>query len=436
MAQIVKPFCEGKTSRRTMLKASLLAGAGIAVGIGRTAYAGGGDILKVGLVGCGGRGTGAAINALAADKGVRLTAMADAFAEKIAPSLQQIKNAYPEQVDVKDDHCFVGFDAYRQLIATDVDVVVLALPSHFHCIQLKAAVEAGKHVFVEKPHAVDPVGVRMVAEACEIAKQKNLSVVSGLCWRYDLGARELMKRICDGAIGDVTAVRETYMTGFSWTRPRQPGHSEMEYQMRNWYNFHWLSGDLPGLTLIHSLDKGSWAMGDKPPVRAWGVGGRQVRTATEFGDVYDHHTIVYEYANGSQMFGFVRQQSGCFDDASDMIIGTKGRADITRHRIDGENPWRYSGPKPVPYDVEHQEMFAAIRAGTPINNGNYMATSTMLAVLGRMVSYSGAMITWEDAMKSQLSLAPSGYAFDADPPTKPDGDGRYPIAMPGITKFS
>lgn len=427
-----------KTSRRTILRTSLLAGAGLvaSMNIGRTSHAAGSDILKIGLVGCGGRGTGAAVNALAADKGVRLTAMADVFADKIAPCLQQIKAQLPNQVDVKTDHCFVGFDAYKQLIASGVDVVVLALPSHFHCIQLKAAVEAGKHVFVEKPHAVDPVGVRMVAEACEIAKQKGVTVVSGLCWRYDYGVRETMKRVLGGDIGEVLGVRETYMSGFAWTRPRKPEYTEMEYQMRNWYNFHWLSGDLPGLTLVHSLDKGSWAMHDKPPVRAWGLGGRQVRTGTEFGDVYDHHAIVYEYANGAHIYGFVRQQLGCFDDASDLIIGTKGRANVLGHRIVGEKPWRYTGPKPNMYDVEHQELFASIRDGKPINNGNYMATSTMLAVLGRMVSYSGSAITWEDAMKSQLSLAPSRYAFDAEPPVKPGKDGRYPIAMPGISKYS
>ncbi len=426
---------EMRASRRAMLKASLIAGVGMASGVGRMAHASGSETLKVGLVGCGGRGTGAATNALAADPGARITALADLFPEKIGPCLQGLQSQFPNQVDVKPECCFSGFDGYQQLISSGVDVVLLALPSHFHCIHLMAAVEAGKHVFVEKPHAVDPVGVRMVAEACRKAKEKNLSVVSGLCWRYDLGGRETMKRIHDGAIGDITAIRETYMTGFSWTRSRQPTDSEMTYQLRNWYNFHWLSGDLPGLTLIHSLDKGSWAMNDVPPTRVWGVGGRQVRTGAEFGDVYDHHALVYEYANGVQMFGFVRQQTGCFDDTSDWIIGTKGRANIAQRRIEGETPWRYGGPNPIPYDTEHQEFFASIRSGNPINNGDYMTTSTMLAVAGRMAAYSGDVISWEQAMNSDLSLAPSRYAFDAEPPVKPDEAGRYPIAMPGATKY-
>ena len=419
-----------------MLKASAFAGAGLAAGlrIGRAAHAAGSDILRVGLIGCGGRGTGAALNALSADEGARLTAMANVFADKISPSLQQIQATRPKQVDVKADHHFAGFDAYRQAIASGVDVVVLALPSHFHPIHMQAAVEAGKHVFCEKPHAVDPAGVRTIIAACETARQKKLSIVSGLCYRYDFGVRETMKRVLDGAIGEVLAVQENYMTPFAHTHPRKREYTEMEYQLRNWYNFHWLSGDLPGLTLIHSLDKGSWALGDRPPARAWGLGGRQVRTGSEFGDVYDHHAIVYEYANGVRMYGFVRQQSGCFGDVSDLIIGTNGRADVLRHRIEGEKPWRYTGPKPNMYDVEHQEFFASIRAGNPINNGNYMATSTMLAVLGRMVSYSGGAITWAEAMKSPLELAPARYAFDADPPTMPGKDGRCPIAMPGITQ--
>ncbi len=422
------------SSRRSFLKASA-ATMVAALPIARGAHAAGSDVLRVGLVGCGGRGTGAAVNALNADPHAKLVALADAFPEVIAPCLAQITKAKGAQVDVPVDRQFSGLDAYRRLLEC-VDVVLLATPSHFHPIHLKAAVEAGKHTFVEKPHGVDPAGVRMVAEACEIARQKNLSVVSGLCWRYDHGVRETIKRVHDGAIGDVVAVRTSYMTDFSWTRPRKPEYTEMEHQIRNWYNFTWLSGDLPGLTLIHNLDKGSWALHDKPPERAWGLGGRQVRTGSEYGDVYDHHAIVFEYANDVQMFAFVRQQTGCFSDVSDHILGTKGRANLIANRIEGEHPWRYTGPKPNMYDVEHQELFAAIRSGKPINNGNYMATSTMLAVLGRMVTYSGAAITFDEATKSPLNLAPVRYAFDAAPPVKPDPNGRYPIAMPGTTHSS
>ncbi len=421
------------SSRRSFLKANAAMAIAAALPLARSAHAAGSDILRVGLVGCGSRGTGAAVNALNADPNAKIVALADAFPDAIAPCLAQLKNIKGPQVDVPVDRQFSGLDAYRRLIDS-VDVVLLATPSHFHAIHLKAAVEAGKHVFVEKPHAVDPVGVRMVAEACEIARRKNLSVVSGLCWRYDHGARETMKRVLDGAIGEVRAVHTNYITEFSWTRPRKPQYTEMEYQLRNWYNFTWLSGDLPGLTLVHSLDKGSWAFRDKPPIRAWGLGGRQVRVASEFGDVYDHHAIVYEYDNGAKMFAYVRQQTGCFSDVSDHIIGTKGCAYPVLHSINGEKTWRYNGPKPAMHDVEHQELFAAIRSGKALNNGDYMATSTMLAVLGRMACYSGSAISFQDAMKSPMSLAPARYAFDAAPPVMPDKNGLYPIAMPGTTK--
>jgi predicted dehydrogenase len=206
----------------------------------------------------------------------------------------------------------------------------------------------------------------------------------------------------------------------------------MKYQMRNWYNFTWLSGDIPGLTLVHSLDKGSWALGDVPPQRAWGMGGRQVRTDREFGDVFDHQSFVYEYANGARMYAYVRQQNGCFDSVDDQIVGTKGLCDLQRGRITGETNWQYRGPRPAMHDQEHVALFGAIRAGKPINNGNYMVISTMLAVMGRLASYTGQAITWEQVMNSKLSLAPAAYTWDAAPPAVPDAAGNYPIAKPGI----
>jgi predicted dehydrogenase len=417
-------------SRRAFLKASAAAMAAT-MPIARSAHAAGSDVLRVGLVGCGGRGTGAAVNAMNADPQAKLVALADVFPEAITPCLGQLVKAKGAQVAVPADHRFSGWDAYRRLIEC-VDVVLLATPSHFHPIHLKAAVEAGRHVFVEKPHGVDPVQVRMVQAACEEARRKKLCVVSGLCWRYDLCAQETMKRILDGAIGRVTEVQETYMTGFSWKRPRLPGDTEMRYQMRNWYNFTWLSGDIPGLTLVHSLDKGSWALGDVPPQSVWGMGGRQVRTDREFGDVFDHHAFVYEYANGGRMHAYVRQQNGCFDSVDDQIVGTKGRCNLQQGRITGETNWQYRGPRPAMHDQEHVALFQAIRAGNPINNGNYMVISTMLAVMGRLASYTGQVVTWDQVMNSKLSLAPAAYTWDTAPPILPDAAGNYPIAKPGI----
>jgi predicted dehydrogenase len=270
-----------------------------------------------------------------------------------------------------------------------------------------------------------------VLATCEAARQKNLNIVSGLCWRYEKGVQETMKRVLDGAIGDIVAIQETFNTGTLWQRPRQPDWTEMQYQMRNWYYFTWLCGDHIVEQHVHSLDKAAWAMRDEPPLRAWGLGGRQVRTEAKFGQIYDHHAVVYEYANGARVYSYCRQQAGCFSDVSDVFLGTKGRANILQYQIEGPNKWRYRGPIPGMYDAEHQALFAAIRAGKAINNGQYMARSTMLAILGRMVTYSGQAITWQQALDSPQSLSPARYAMDADPPVLPDKEGKYPVAMPG-----
>lgn len=426
------------TTRRSFLKASTVAASAAMVGglsIGRAAHANGDDVLKIGLIGCGGRGSGAAANALTADKNCKLVAMADAFDDRLQNSLAGLKKQFPEKVAVEPDRCYVGFDAAEKLVRGDVDVVLLAEPPHFRPQHLKLAIDAGKHVFCEKPVAVDAPGVRSVLATAEEAKKKNLNIVSGLCWRYDLGVQETMKRILDGAIGEILTVQETYLAGTLWHRPRKPTWTEMEYQLRNWLYFTWLSGDFNNEQHVHSLDKASWAMRDEPPVRAWGVGGRQVRTDAKYGDVYDHHAVTYEYPKGVLVHAFCRQMAGCYSDVSDIIIGTKGRANVLKHRIEGGNAWRYTGPKPSMYDVEHERLFAAIRSGNTINNGVYMARSTMLAILGRMVDYTGQALTWDEALNSQQTLAPACYAMDATPPVMPDKDGRYPVAMPGITKF-
>jgi predicted dehydrogenase len=428
------------SSRRHFLKTSTLAAAGALAGLGlsRSVHAAGSDVLKVGLIGCGGRGTGAAANALNADPQAKITALADVFPEKVENSLKGLKAQYKERVDVPPERCFTGFDAYQKLIQSGVDVVLLAEPPHFRPRHLKAAVEAGKHVFCEKPVAVDGPGVRSVLETCKLAEQKGLSVVSGLCWRYHNGVRETMKRVLDGAIGDILAIQETYLTGFLWERPRKPEWSEMEFQMRNWYYFTWLSGDFNVEQHVHSLDKALWAMHDEPPARAWGLGGRQVRTDKKFGNIYDHHAVVYEYANGVRVSAFCRQQGGCYSDVSDIFIGTKGRCNVLKHQIEdlaGKTVWKFQGEGGNMYDLEHQALFAAIRAGKPINNGVYMARSTMLAILGRMVDYTGKLLTWDEAINSKEVLAPSAYSFEATPPVVPGPDGSYPIAMPGQTKF-
>ena len=404
--------------------------------IARSAHAAGDDTLKFGLIGCGGRGSGAAVNAMNADENAKLVAMADVFEDKVQGSRQRLAKMRPKQVAVDDDHCFAGFDAYQKVIQSDVDVVLIAAASAFHPKYLKACVDAGKHVFVEKPHSVDAPGLKTVTAACEDAKKKGLSIVSGLCWRYDLGVQETMKRVLDGAIGQIVAIQETYVRSPYRLIERDPKWSEMQWQMRNWYHFKWLSGDDILQSLVHSLDKAAWAMREEPPLSAWALGGRSSSFEPKFGDQFDHQTVVYEYPDGKWLYGFSRAQAGCHNEVSDRILGTKGNCNLLKYQIDGENKWRYEGPKANMYDLEHKALFSAIRSGKPINNGLYMVRSTMLGIMARMSCYTGKKITWQEAMDSQERLIPDEVSWDTDPPVKPGENGQYPCPIPGVTKFT
>ena len=392
-------------------------------------HASGSDLLRIGLIGCGGRGAGAAAQALNADRNVRLVALGDAFADRLQNALTTLKQQAPvEKIAVTEDRCFTGFDAYQKVIDCGVDVVLLCTPPHFRPEHLRAAVAAGKHVFVEKPAAVDAPGVRSVLASCEEAQRQGLSVVSGLCYRYDLPKRETVKRIHDGAIGEIVAINVNYNSGTLWTQPRKSHWSDMEWQLRNWLYFTWLSGDHIVEQHIHSLDKAAWLMKDEPPIKAFGLGGRQVRVQPEFGQVFDHHAVAYEYASGVRLFAYTRQQAGCSVEVSDHVMGTKGSADLMRHAIQGEKKWRYRGAKPNMYQVEHDELFASIRSGKSINNGEYMCRSTMLAILGRMCTYTGQTITWGQAFNSQEDLSPGKYEWGAL--------AVAPVAMPGVTQLT
>lgn len=427
-------------SRRQFLQSSAVLAGTAAVGslsLARSVHAAGSGVIKIGLIGCGGRGSGAAVNAMNSGKDVRLVAMADIFTDRLQGARDRIKKIHPDQVAVADDHCFIGLDAYQKVIASGVDVVLVAGASYFHPIHVKAAIDAGKHVFCEKPHGLDVPGMKSILASGEEARKKNLNFVSGLCWRYDRGVSEAMARIKDGAIGDIVAIQETYVGAPYICRPRQPGWSEMEYQLQNWYHFNWLSGDQTAQQLVHSLDKASWAMGDVPPVKAWGMGGRQVCTDPKYGDQFDHHAVVFEYANGVRLFGFTRDIPGCYNDTSDVIFGTKGRAFLPRKpRIEGANPWVWNGElKPTMYDAEHEALFGAIRTGKTINNVQYGCLSSMLGIVAQMVCYTGQEFTWEKAMASTLVLGPKVVSFDAEPTVKPDANGIYPTPQPGITKW-
>jgi predicted dehydrogenase len=422
-------------SRRDFLKTSTAAVVGGALaGQFANVHAAGSGLLRVGLIGCGGRGTGAAAQALKADQEVKLVAMGDAFADRVEESLATLRKdeQLTGKLDVPPERRFAGFDAYQHVIAAS-DVVLLCTPPHFRPLHLKAAVEAGKHIFAEKPVAVDAPGVRSVLQTYALAKKKNLSVVSGLCLRYDNGFKETVQRIRDGAIGEVFTLQANDYRGRIWVKPRQPGWTDMTWQMRNWYYFTWLSGDFNVEQHVHFLDVCAWAMKDEYPVRAMGLGGRQVRTGPEYGHIYDHFAVVYEYANGARLVSNCRQQVGCKNDISAHVLGTKGRAELSERTKGllvrtGERTWTYDGPESNLYQAEHDELFASIRSGKPINNGDYMAKSTLLAIMGRMAAYTGQQITWDMAWNSKEDLTPPRYDWDVPLPVPP-------VAMPGVTKF-
>ncbi len=427
------------TSRRDFLKTS----SGLAVGatlvgtmsVPRSVHAGVSERMRVGLIGCGGRGTGAAQNALNASPDNVLVAVADTFPDFAKTSLKKLKRneETKDRVQVPDDHVFVGFNAYKKLIDSDIDVVILATPPHFRPQQLAYAVEKGKHTFVEKPIAVDAPGVRSVIETCNKAKEKNLAVVSGLCWRYHPAVQETVKRIVeDKAIGDIIAIQSTYNAGTLWHRGDDPKWSRMEYQIRNWLYFHWLSGDHICEQAVHSLDKTAWLQGDISPTQAFGMGGRQQRVGKEYGDIYDHHTVFYDYPTGIRVFFTCRQQSDTSALVDELVLGTKGHANILQFHIEGEKPWTYDGPDrnvARMYDLEHEALFNSIRDGKPINNGHYMANSTMLAVMGRMCTYTGQALTWDQCFNSQERLGPAEYAWNDNVPPAA-------VAIPGRTKFA
>lgn len=421
-------------NRRTFLRTSAAGLTTTLPSAVRNVHAGGDDLLRVGLVGCGDRGTGAAAQALAADRNVRLTAMADAFEDRIGKSLDLLGDdpKVASKLDVPPERRFVGFEGCAKLLESGVDVVLLCTPPHFRPLHLRAAVEAGVHVFAEKPAAVDAPGVRSVLESSEEARRRKLSIVSGLCLRHDNGFRAAIDRIRDGAIGRILALQANDLRSGRWAKPKQADWTEMYYQMRNWYNFTWLSGDFNVEQHVHFLDLCAWALQDRYPVKAVGLGGRQVLTGPEYGQIYDHFSVIYEYDDGTKIFSNCRQQPGCSNDISAQAMGTRGKADLSERRgglrIQGSESWRYRGPINNMYQTEHDALFAAVRRGEPINNGESMAMSTLLAIMGRMAAYTGQTITWDAAFHSRENLRPSRYDWDAAPPASS-------VAEPGRTRF-
>ncbi len=430
------------TSRREFMKVSTVAvGTGLLGGLALSprAYAKGDDTIRVGLVGCGGRGTGAAHQALSTAGNVQLVAMADAFPDQLQNSLMHLKKIFasqPGRVEVYPEHQHVGFDAYQKLLAGPVDLVILATPPGFRPIHFDAAVKAGKHIFTEKPIATDAPGVRKFLDAVKVAKEKNLKVGVGLQRHHQAPYIETIERLKAGAIGDVVALRVYWNDGGVWDPrlSREAAKSEMEYQMRNWYYYTWLCGDHIVEQHIHNLDVANWVKADHP-VRCWGIGGRQVLTDKKYGEIFDHHCVEYEYADGTRMFSQCRHQPNTWSSVTEHAIGTKGKCDISGHRIKSEGgEWRYGGRSRNPYQVEHDDLFAAIRNNRPYNEGENGAYSTLTAIMGRMATYSGKEVGWKAAMNSQIDLMPNRFAWDELPKVVPREDGSYPVAIPGVTK--
>lgn len=425
-------------TRRAFLKSSTTATVAAALGaldLSRYAHAAGSDLIRVGMIGCGGRNAGAAAQALTADPGARLVAMCDIFLDRIQAKREAVKAQKGAQVTVDDDHCFTGLDGYQRVIESS-DVVLIANAAKFHPLHAMAAIRAGKHVFVEKPHGIDPGGVRLMQQACDLARAKNLSIVSGLHSRYHAGYAETIQRIQAGAIGEIISMEENFLRAPYGVTARKPGLTELQWQLSAQYRFRWLSGDDVVQSLVHNLDRMSWVLGNKVPLKCHGLGGRSSMVGPIYGDVFDHHSVVYEFENGPRVYALCRTTTGCYDEDSSLIFGSKGRASIKGCRIRGETNWRWQG-QCDPYQIEHDRLFAAIRSGRPLNNGEYMARSTLITVMGQLSCYTGKEVTWEQISQSDFCYAPrpEDCHDGMEAPTNVGSDNSYPVPVPGQTRF-
>ncbi len=432
-------------SRRAFLKTSAATAAAlgsVTASIGPV-FAAGSDRIRVGLVGCGNRGTGAAMNCVLSSPGVEIVALGDLFQDKLDKALETLKDTSGKKewscsspwtradaVKVTKDTCFTGFDACQKVIASGVDLVILATPPAFRPLHLKAVVAAGKNAFIEKPVAVDPAGARSIIASAEQAKEKGLAIVAGTQRRHQPRYVEMMKRVHNGDIGALTG-GECYWVGccvrrWGFSSPRQPQWSDLEWQLRNWYFFTWLSGDHIVEQHVHNIDVLNWALGTHP-TDALGMGGRQWRTQPEYGNIWDHFAVRYRYPNGATVLSMCRQNDNCYETITEVINGAKGKA--FGGRIEGANPWKFDGDERSAYEQEHADLIKSIRDGRPLNEGRQVAESTLAAIMGRMSAYTGQIVQWNWAMeKSQLGLWPKENLKLGPYPVPP-------VAVPGETKL-
>ncbi len=428
-----------EVDRRDFVKAAAAVGAtgsiaGLAMPVWGAAPAG--DRLKVGLVGCGGRGTGAANQAINADPGVMLWAMGDVYEDRLKNSYNGLKNQHGTRVMVDQERQFVGFDAIDKVLESGVDVVILATPPGFRPDHLEKSVAAKKHVFCEKPMATDMPGLRRVMDTAKKAKSQGTQLMSGFCWRYSMPERAMYGEINDGALGEIESIHSTYHTGPLGTRARTPEMTDMDFELRNWQHQNWLSGDIIVEQAVHSVDKMNWAMGNRPPAKCTALAGRGLREGAERGDIFDHFAVIYEWDNGARGFLTCRQVPNCSNDNTDWIAGSKGIGYVNGWAPrqsnlkfnDGATTFRFKGATPNMYQTEHNELFKAIRDGELINDGDWMTQSVAMGIMGREAGYSGRTITWDEIMNSQKEIVPADPKFGPRPPIV--------IPQPGVYKFS
>lgn len=431
------PASSGDT-RRQFLQASAVGAAAVAgLSLARAAHAAGDETIKIGMIGCGGRCTGAAAESLSAGPDVKLVAMYDVFDDRLQNQRKTLKSRFPDQVLVDDDHCFSDFQGYRKVIDS-VDAVLIACASKFHPMYAEAAIQAGKHVFVEKPHAIDPVGCRRMQAVCALAKTKGLSIVSGLQSRFHAGYQETVKRIHDGAIGDIVSIQAMFLRGPYQTVARDPKYTETQYQFRNWYHFCWLSGDDVPQSLVHNMDRVAWILKEQMPAWCFGLAGRSTSFGEVYGDMFDHHTVVYEYASGTRVYALCQTRNGCYGNSSDIIMGSKGVCDLGACRIQGENAWTFPRDQQNnPYVAEQRALIDSIRNGRPLNSGYHMVNSTMSTILGQLACYSGKPTRWDEVAQADFQFGPSPdeASFDTPPPVTPDATGNYPLPVPGVWRI-
>lgn len=439
MKKTIKISGKMDASRRSFIKTSaqFVGGSLIATALPfdmNGAYIDGSDTIKVALIGCGKRGAGAVVNALRADKNVKLVAMADAFRDKLDETFNNLNKIedLKDSIDVPEENKFIGFDAYKDAMAL-ADVVLLVTPPAFRPLHFEASINAGKHVFMEKPLASDAPGIRRVLAAGKLADQKNLRVQVGLQNRYDPGIQEMIKRIQDGTIGDIVSASDYYLIGPLPHFSRQPDQTELEFQMRNWRYFNWLWAGSPAGLQIHNTDVVNWGK-NSYPVRAHAIGGRSSLRGGEYGDIFDQFYIEYEYPDGTKLNSQIRHIQGTYNKGGAVFQGTKGTADMRSGIIkglDGSKIWRNRNKGSSPYQIEHNEFFSAIRNGSSMNDTEWGAMSTMTTIMGRMAAHSGQMLEFDEALNSELILVPDNLNWNSEPPTKPDENGNYPIPQPG-----